>query len=146
MSKQNHLKTILLTCFVLLLCAMSYGQQAKIQGKITDVDGPIWGAKVMLLNAGIVINGCLSDDEGQYSMIDIEPGTYSLSIVYYDTKTVIEQVTVVANRIEHIDVDVIYPHICPWPEPMPERPLEAFDHLESTGHNFSRDYIRETQR
>lgn len=76
--------------FTLLICSLfttiSFGQNASIQGKITDAqtNEGLMGAKVQLINT---TKGAICDLDGNYVIANLEPGTYfvTVSLISYQT-------------------------------------------------------------
>jgi outer membrane receptor protein involved in Fe transport len=99
-------KLLHLSCFILLLfCPLSVllaGTTGKISGTITDEDGiPIIGAQVYIDGTTI---GSLSDLDGNYNILNVKPGTYTLVVSYlgYATSKT-EQVKVNVDQTTRID-------------------------------------------
>jgi len=78
-------------------------QTGKISGKVTDENGePLIGANVLIDGTS---QGSATDFEGYYSILNVRPGTYTLSFRYigYQTK-IIQNVVVNADKTTNIDV------------------------------------------
>ena len=76
----------------------------KISGVIKDnaTNQPIIGANVIIIGAGI---GAATDLEGNYFIINIDPGTYSLRVDYIGYESVIiKNVNVSVNRTSAQDI------------------------------------------
>lgn len=75
--------TLILTCFAI----NSYAQiEVSIRGNITDEKGePILGASIFLENTTL---GAISDEQGNYQITGITPGSYNLTAQYLGYTTV----------------------------------------------------------
>jgi outer membrane receptor protein involved in Fe transport len=97
---------VLVALSVLIMTSSIFAQVGvgKISGKVSDVDTgePLIGANVIILNTNL---GAATDLDGNYFILNIEPGTYSLKVSYvgYASKTV-EQVRIVANITYELNV------------------------------------------
>lgn len=93
---------IFLLLFSLPLLAQS--GVGKLSGKVTDADTkePLIGANVVILNTGL---GAATDLEGNYFILNITPGTYSVKVSYvgYAPKT-INNVRIVAGITYELNV------------------------------------------
>ena len=71
---------------VLILCSLvNYGQSSSVSGTVIDVENnPIEFANVIILNAdeSEVLKGTSTDDDGFFSIINLEDATYILKISY----------------------------------------------------------------
>lgn len=86
-------KFIILVCIALLSTTSIIAQTGtgKLAGKITDAQTgePLIGANVIISNTNL---GAATDVDGNYFILNIEPGTYTVKISYvgYSSKTVTE--------------------------------------------------------
>lgn len=101
--------TILLFALtVLIFTAPIFSQSGvgKLTGKVVDAatDEPLIGANVLLMNTN---KGAATDVNGEYFILNITPGTYSVRVSYvgYAPKT-IENVRIVANITYELNVDL----------------------------------------
>ncbi|RMF58969.1 MAG: hypothetical protein D6746_08995 [Bacteroidetes bacterium] len=92
---------------ILLLGALPpvvQAQSGKLAGRVTDAStgDPIPGATVVLLETG---QGTATDVDGNYVLIGIAPGTYSVrfSFIGYATR-IVENVRITSNRTVTLDV------------------------------------------
>ncbi len=103
----NHLKRVVAS-FVVLIFASGYpliaGTTGKIAGTITDktTGEPLPGVNVVVMGTSL---GTSTDLNGQYTVLEVLPGTYRLqvSLVGYK-KVVVEDVTVHIDQTAHVDV------------------------------------------
>ena len=97
--------TIAAACLILVLALSSTstaGTTGKIAGTVTDhLGNPVIGATVLLLGTPY---GTMTDANGEYFIINLQPGTYDLQarIVGMETRT-IEGVQVLADLTSRID-------------------------------------------
>src|SRR3989339_1333112 len=72
-------------------------QKGNISGKVFDASNKdlLYGANVFIQNAAI---GSATDLDGNYKIINLEPGTYNVVYRYLGFKTKTIEVTVVAGR------------------------------------------------
>ena len=133
---------------LVLLSGTAFGQYGKLRGKITEEDEPLPFTIVYLLEAGTIKNGTQTDELGEYSIPRIKPGTYTVvARNYTNEEKQFEGVVISPGSVTKLDFQFDFyhdPFPCPCqPEP---RGFEDFDHLMSSGFNFSRSYIRQIQR
>lgn len=93
-------KTALIKCLILAatlgnagnsyasnLNKASFWQQSKLEGTISDANGPIAGASITVKGKGI---SSFSDDKGHFSLSDVKPGsTLVISYIGYRTQEVV---------------------------------------------------------
>jgi len=102
-------KKLLFTVFALLLSASAYAQSGTLTGQITDAETgePLIGATVYIES---VNRGTQSDVDGNYTINDIDSGTYTVSYRYVGYVTVNEVVEIgsgtVTRNIE-LSADVV---------------------------------------
>ncbi len=100
----SSIKSLLLSFFLLAVPLSSVlGQTTgKISGKITDSDGnPLPGVNVVLEGE---LKGNASDADGNYFILNVRPGTYTLKASMIGFKTVmVEEVQVSVDRTTKID-------------------------------------------
>ncbi|GIV62414.1 MAG: hypothetical protein KatS3mg044_1280 [Rhodothermaceae bacterium] len=85
------------------MSASAWAQTGKLAGRITDERGePVIGATVLLVGTGL---GTAADLNGDYAVIRIPPGTYSVrfSSVGYQTQ-IVEGVLITSNNTTTLDV------------------------------------------
>jgi outer membrane receptor protein involved in Fe transport len=105
--KQKYLNPKLIILFLFLCPLFAFAQTTgKISGKITDAKTKetLYGANIVLEGTSL---GAAADEEGNYFIINIQPGTYSLkvSMMGYDAQ-VIKGVHVSVNRTNTINVEL----------------------------------------
>lgn len=97
-----HLKKICgIFAFLLVLFLSGAAQNGSVRGRVTDENGdPLSGATVKLEETSI---GALTDDDGQYTLKNVEPGTYKISISLVEYETLSTDVTVEAGQTVTFD-------------------------------------------
>ncbi|MEO8399514.1 MAG: TonB-dependent receptor, partial [Ignavibacteriaceae bacterium] len=107
--KRNSLNIIyssqLIIITILILFSGSIFGSGKIQGKITDLGGdPLIGANVLV--NGIAV-GASTDTKGDFIILNVPPGSYSLTASYigYESVTVTD-VNVISNRTVKVDFEL----------------------------------------
>jgi TonB-dependent receptor len=103
MRKQLFSLTFVLFCICMLMPASGFGQNGKgvISGSVTDSGGAVLqGAKVELQPQGRPIS---SDQLGEFTISEVEPGTYTVNVSYVGFASFTTSVTVVAGQPVHID-------------------------------------------
>ncbi|WP_169332186.1 TonB-dependent receptor [Gracilimonas tropica] len=100
----SFIRCILLTIFILFVSITGGFAQTtgKISGKVTDVEGnPLPGVNVVLEGE---LKGNASDVDGNYFILNVRPGTYTLVASMIGFKTVkVEEVQVSVDRTTKID-------------------------------------------
>ena len=91
-----------------LLCAFSmlFAQYGKISGRVVDASTgePLAGANIILTDLS---KGAASDLDGNYVILNVPPGTYTLKYTYIGYSTVtLENVQVQINRSTRMDIDM----------------------------------------
>ena len=83
--------------------------QTSIEGKISDQESgePIIYGTVALYKNGVLITGTETDDNGNYAISNIDPGTYDINASYvgYQAKTV-EGVILLAGKNTRVDIEI----------------------------------------
>jgi outer membrane receptor for ferrienterochelin and colicins len=87
------LKSITTAIFALLV-QLSMSQTASISGKISDENTVLLGVSVSIQNMNI---GAVTNNDGEYSIGDLEDGTYTLRISYIGYRTIEEIVEMKAD-------------------------------------------------
>ena len=72
------------TIIVFSTCWMASIAQTSLEGKITDAEtqDPIIGGTISLFKNGVLSTGTDTDLEGNYSLSNIDPGTYDVEVSY----------------------------------------------------------------
>lgn len=101
-------KLQLLVLFLLFVGASAFAQTS-LSGKVTDVDSgePIISATVKLMKGESMVQGTVTDFDGNYSFSNIDPTTYDVEISYigYSPQKV-EGVNVLAGKAINLDVEL----------------------------------------
>ena len=113
----------------------------KISGVIKDnaTNQPIIGANVVIIGAGI---GAATDLEGNYFIINIDPGTYSLRVDYIGYESVIiKNVNVSVNRTSAQDILMKQSFVTGAVVEVTGNPVDIKKDQTSTVKNISSDQI-----
>lgn len=96
-------RTLLFLALWSLLATTAWAQSGKLAGRITDDTGQALPGSTVLVQGTSI--GTAADIDGQYALIGVPPGTYSVrfSIVGYQTK-IIEGVRITSNNTTTLDV------------------------------------------
>lgn len=80
--------------------------QTSLEGKVTDDSGePILFGDVAIFLNDVLVTGTQTDFEGNYSINNIDPGTYSVQASYVGySKKRIEGVVIVANKANRVNI------------------------------------------
>lgn len=97
-----------ITCIAFLLAIaaqVSWAQDAKISGKVTDVDGnPLGFATVLVLDGDKVKHGTQTDPSGAFSIQPVDAGNYKIVASFTGDKTEPIDIFVVAGQTRNIDL------------------------------------------
>lgn len=91
--------TWLVAC--LIICSSVYAQSdaGKIKGKVTDETGaPVEYATVVIIQNGVIKGGANTDENGEYSIAPVSPGTYEVTASFAGNKIVASGIQVAANK------------------------------------------------
>ena len=96
--------------FLLLLGLAAAGiSQTSLQGKVTDAESGevLIFCNVALYKNGVLTTGTESDEDGNFAIANIDPGTYDLEVSYagYQTQRIVG-VLVSAGRVNKVDVSL----------------------------------------
>jgi outer membrane receptor protein involved in Fe transport len=95
-----------LFAILVLMSALSAGVTGKISGRVTDKktgDG-LPGVNVILVHTAY---GVATDAEGYYTLINLEPGTYTMEITMIGyTPVIVQNVVVVMDRTTFLDFEL----------------------------------------
>jgi len=88
--------------FLTMLSVLGFAQNGIIRGKITDELGlPLPGASVMITS---IEKGIPSDENGNYTIVDIPAGVYKLTTSFIGYKRLEQEVTVIAGETIVVNV------------------------------------------
>jgi len=96
MRKNNSwLKTII--SFLVLFISLNFAnaQNGSIKGKVTDANGPVANASVSIEGKG---KGTTTNDNGEFEIKNLVPGSYSMEITYVGMKTQKMVVSIAAGK------------------------------------------------
>lgn len=85
----------------LVFCVSVFAQSdaGKIKGKVTDDSGaPVEFATVVILQNGIIKGGANTDENGEYSIAPVFPGSYEVRASFAGNTIVATGITVAANK------------------------------------------------
>ena len=91
-------KNIKLLFFILFSLKALFASSGKISGKITDLktNTSMIGVNVLVTELGV---GTVSDEQGEYIIVNIKPGRYTIEVTYIGySKVVLKDVVVNQNR------------------------------------------------
>ena len=97
---KHYYRLFALSGFILLLVSSFVNAQGKISGKITDADGPLYGATVLIQGT---TNGTTTDFDGNYT-ISVVPGDHVVEASYIGYATMTRDVSVAAGSVATIDM------------------------------------------
>jgi hypothetical protein len=100
------LRVLLLGCLLIIPAAMSFGANGKIRGTVRDVatKQTLPGANVVVMGTAL---GAMADAQGQYTILNVPPGTYRMqaSVVGY-RRVVMENVRVNLDQTVELNFDL----------------------------------------
>ena len=91
-------KNIKLLFFILFSLKALFASSGKISGKITNLktNTSMIGVNVLVKELGV---GTVSDEQGEYIIVNIKPGRYTIEVTYIGfSKVVLKDVVVNQNR------------------------------------------------
>jgi hypothetical protein len=93
--------------FVVLAGTLSAQSDAgKIKGIVTDENGPVEYATVVIIQSGVIKGGATTDEKGEYSIVPVSPGVYEVKASYAGNNSVVTGVDVAANKTIAVDVNL----------------------------------------
>ena len=103
------IKKLLATLGVIILFTSAAFAQSQIKGKVTDQEKtPLPYTRVFLKTGDRVVNMATADGNGDYTLFNIEAGTYDLEVdaVMQNKKMTKSGVTVATNEVVFIDFEI----------------------------------------
>lgn len=98
----------LLLCLLVFIASM-VDAQTSVEGKVIDQNNgePIIYGTVAIYKNGVLVTGTETDDNGNYSISNIDPGTYDVNASYvgFQPKT-IEGVVLQAGKNTRVDIEI----------------------------------------
>lgn len=98
-----------LLLLLLLLLPFLAEAQTSLKGKVSDAENEeaIFFGNVVIFKDGVLVTGTSTDEAGNYSFPDIDPGTYDVEASYtgYQSKR-IAGVQVLAGRVTTVDIAI----------------------------------------
>ena len=103
MNRKNYFKLLLVTLFVALNYSFLQAQTGVIKGNIADEAGIyVPGAAVMIPE---INKGTTTDFDGNFTLVEIPEGAYTLVVKYLGYKDLNKEVSVTANQT--LDIDLV---------------------------------------
>ncbi|MFC6857928.1 TonB-dependent receptor [Zunongwangia atlantica] len=103
MNRKNYFNFLLVTLFVALNFSFTQAQTGAVRGNIADETGIyVPGAAVLIPELN---KGTTTDFDGNFTLVEIPEGTYTLVVKYMGYEDLNEEVKVAANQT--LDVDLI---------------------------------------
>ena len=103
------LSTLILPAIIIFSSTKSFGQAASLYGIITDAETneELVGANVVL-TSGEFSSGTATNSIGKYKLLNIPPGSYSLSISFIGyTSKIIKDIVLAATEKKLLNVELI---------------------------------------
>ena len=103
------IKKLLATLGVIILFTSAAFAQSQIKGKVTDQEiTPLPYTRLFLKSGDRVVNMATADGNGDYTLFNIEAGTYDLEVdaVMQNKKMTKSGVTVATNEVVFIDFEI----------------------------------------
>lgn len=103
------MKRNLLIIFAFLLTSSFALAQTSLAGKVTEEDSgePVLFGNVALYKGGVLITGVETDFDGNYSITNIDPGTYDVEATYVGFNPQrITDVIVAADKVTKVDIQL----------------------------------------
>ncbi|MES2512618.1 MAG: carboxypeptidase regulatory-like domain-containing protein [Bacteroidota bacterium] len=98
------------TILLLSISSLSFAQNSTgvIKGEILNSDHqPVFGATIKITQAGVLIGGTTTDEEGHYTYKPLNPGNYELIVSSFETQTKkITDIRVSGEITTYVDVAV----------------------------------------
>lgn len=94
---------------LLLMCSSAFSQSdaGKLKGKITDETGaPLEFATIKVVENGVVKGGANADENGEYSISPLTPGTYTIKATYAGNTVEIPNITIIALKTSEVNVTI----------------------------------------
>ena len=101
---------LLMTLSFLVLGAVSVAAQGTLQGTVTEKESGLTaiGASVQVKKGGVLMTGAITDFNGNYSIPDLDAGTYDVEITYVGFANVrTEGVIIYNNKIVKLDAELV---------------------------------------
>ena len=99
------MKKILLLLFIIQTCLFA-GVTGKLVGEVTDKNTgePLIGANILLQGTNL---GAATDEDGQFIIINIPPGIYTVKVSYISYETVlVENVKIIVDQTTQLPVEL----------------------------------------
>jgi len=101
---------LLMIFSVLLLGSASVMAQTSLQGKVTEEETgePVLFANVVLEKNGVFITGTQTDFDGNYSITNLDAGTYDVKVSFVGLQTaLIKGVVISAGKANKLNVSLV---------------------------------------
>ena len=92
--------------FLAVAVALAQSSAGRIKGKVVDKDTgePLEFANVYLIENGIVKGGSLTDEEGNFIIAPVAPGTYDIKVQYSGKEHIVKGVLVSMNETVVLEI------------------------------------------
>ena len=98
--------------FVYILHPIFSGTTGKVTGLVTEKDSgaPLIGCNVMVMDSDL---GTASNQDGEYFILNIPPGIYSVkfSMIGYET-LILENVKISVDKTDLVNINSHYKYVC----------------------------------
>ncbi|WP_372633535.1 SusC/RagA family TonB-linked outer membrane protein [Fodinibius sp.] len=95
-------KLLLSFCFIAFFAQMAFAQTGSITGQVIDNNGEsVPGANVLLVESG---QGTATNAEGNYTISNVEAGTYTLRVTFVGFTEYTQQVAIESGETVEVDV------------------------------------------
>lgn len=94
-------RALCLSVFALLVSIIAYAQTFSLKGEVTDKNRQaISYASIALLkpDSTTLVGGTISDDNGQFTLADVKPGNYVISVSFMGYKSHKELIKVASSQ------------------------------------------------
>lgn len=113
-TRKNWIRRSVLLAFIVLITSPAWCQLGKISGRLMKDGDPLPIAKVKLLDGqNVFLSAVMTDMEGHYEFIGLEPGTYNLVAEDEDGKSEARSISINGSlHIVDINLDLKSKYLC----------------------------------
>ena len=134
------MKKVLVLLFIIQTCLFA-GVTGKLVGKVTDKNTgePLIGANILLQNTNL---GAATDENGEFIIINIPPGVYTVKVSYISYETVlVENVKIIVDQTTQLPVELSIQSVQVGEVVVTAKPSMIHKDLTSSISVISRDEI-----
>ena len=134
------MKKVLVLLFIIQTCLFA-GVTGKLVGKVTDKNTgePLIGANILLQNTNL---GAATDENGEFIIINIPPGVYTVKVSYISYETVlVENVKIIVDQTTQLPVELSIQSVQVGEVVVTAKPSMIHKDLTSSISVISRDKI-----